>query len=368
VAPRLPEQRFAPGQIVRGPTSLENAINATIDQRLAFPLAELKLQSVPLAKACNQLGQVAGIGCTLDPWILEIAAVRPDRTLSLESKSTTIGSTLQRFATGLKLELQPGSSGVTFAKPAAAQRRTVEYEVADLSGSGGSQSLADLVTQVIEADWAAGTIVSQAGKISIDQPLATQYRVLRFLERLRLARGLTTASRYPAKLLTTSPRFAQVSESLKHPTTFTFVDYTPLPQALAHIEGSSGLIFLVDWQHSFDHGVSPTTLVAGSVSDVPLGEALDQLCAPLELVWMPLDDRTIWMTPVTQRNTYAWVEYYESDQLAVPSAALLRERLDEMLPNNLLASAVIVDDPPSGTIIVRAASQVHRAIASLLRN
>ncbi len=361
------EIRFAPGTFVRGPTALEQRNERPLEERLMFSLADLKLRNVALGVACNQLASLSETGCTLDPHVLEMAAYRATRPISLELPSTTVGAVLERIASGLKLDIVKTGQGVSFAKPDANKSRTIDYEIADLmTGVDSTETIVKLLNQMVGTDWPAGSCVVSGNSISVRQSLATQYQVLRFFERLRLARGSLLRSRYPAELLTIEPRFAAASTTLNRNTTLTFVDYTPLPDALDYLSKSCGMVILVDWQSLADAELTVTTLVAGSVTDVPLADALDSFCESLELVWMPVDGKTLWLTTKAGATDHDWVEFYPAERLG--DAATLGERLAEKLPNDVLARATFADDAVSERIIVRGDANVHRAIDNSLPN
>ncbi len=359
------EIRFAPGTFVRGPTSLEQHNDQPLAARLAFPLAELKLQNVALGVACNQLAKLAELGVTLRPQTLEMAAFRPTHPISLEVQNTTVGGMLQRIAGGLKLELVNTGQGVALAKAGADKSRTVDYDVADLLAADESaDGLAKLLQQMVGEEWPSGSCVVNQKTITVRQSLAVQYQVLRCLERLRLARGGLPRSRYPAELLTIEPRFAAANSALQHNTTVTFVDYIALPEALDFLSQSSGRLILVDWQRLADAELTVETLVAGSAADVPLSDALDSLCEPLGLTWMPLDGTTLWLTTQDAASDYAWVEFYPAKKLT--DTVALSDRLAEKLPNEVMSRAAFADDSASGCVVVRGDASVHRLISQYL--
>jgi hypothetical protein len=95
---------------------------------------------------------------------------------------------------------------------------------------------------------------------------------------------------------TTTAENGPLGEKLQQTVTFTFTAPTPLADVLRHLERSSGLTLLVDWQSLSKRKLTPTSLITASVVDQPLGDVLDGLLPQLGIGSSPLGEAAVWIT------------------------------------------------------------------------
>ena len=360
-----PTRRFEPGSAVRGPSSVEAFTEGEVKTRLAMPLAEIRWTEVPLHQALAELGSLAGVPITLDPTALRMAASSAATPVSLVQNDATIEEIAAALAAKVRLTVAQQPGGLVVVKKGADLLRKVDYRVGDLLAAGDTDAsaLADLIRAMVAPEsWAAGdkaNLIVQGDSLSVEQPAALHYQILLFCERLRKARGLATRSRYPRSRIQVEPRLVALQARLSRPTTFAFVDWTPLVQVFDYWQESSDLVILVDWQALAAQDQRPMSTVVGSVNHLAWGDALDATLHPLDLDWVPVDDKTIQVTTRAAASREVWVEFYRATDVGK-----LRERIAQACDEISLDSLVIQTDAAGKLIIVRGNRQVHKAASS----
>jgi hypothetical protein len=257
-------------------------------------------------------------------------------------------------------------------------------DVSDLMGAGAAD--ASTVAQLIQTfvspqSWAssesASPIEVKGGKLGIEQSKAVQHEMLLFCERLRLARGLSRKSRYPADLLSIDSPYLKLEPRLTEKSTFTFLPWTRLADVLQHWQAASGITMLADWHRIADVELGPSTPLACSAVDRTWSDVLDETLEPLGLAWWAVDGTTIQITSREALDEIHRVEFYTipkpmRDQFT--SASALLETLRAELGEKVGAPAVAADqlqmqlDKASRRLIVRGTPQIHRSLSERLRS
>lgn len=307
---------------------------------LAYVVPSVDLHDIPLDKALQLVGNLAGVPITIDPVALRIVGVSASKPIDLVGESVTLADLLVTSLKPLRLGYVAEGPFVTVVRLGADEVRTISHQVADLAADDAA-GLADLLRRIGGLPAEAEVI---AGKLAVTAPLATQYDLVVLCERLRMARGLPTKTKYPRSLLSAEASMTTLTPVLDRRTTFSFVEPTPLADILAHWRRVTGLSILVDWRALADIGYGPRSTVECSVTNRPWRAALDGVLQGLGLTWSAVDGRTLWITTHDAATHPETIEFYPPGTIA---------------PDGVIAAA----DPVSGRVLVRAAALEQRKIA-----
>jgi hypothetical protein len=345
-------------------------------EQLATRLESLVVADMPLCRFVELLTDMADVAVTLDPIELELAGVTPHQKAGIDAKEVTVEKVLRDVFTKHRLDLVERDGHLGIALAGGDTKRAITYDVADLAGTADATSLAQLIERFVAPDsWNAadggGSIKVEKSKIRIDQIQRVRHEVLIFLERLRLARGLSQRSRYPASLLATISPHEAAAPRLQQRATFTLLPWTRLGDVLRHWQDASKLTILVDWRALAAMELEPPTPMACSAIDRSWEDTLDGILEPIGLAWWPVNGETIQITSQEALDGIRRIEFYRvpqtlRDQHATMPAVIesLQQavaEIDAKLP------AVIDFDEPSERLIVLAEPRVHRLLHKRLR-
>lgn len=360
-------------QVRRGPAIPPATQPLNASQRLATKVKSLQFSDVPLAKFVDTLGELAGTPITLDPRVLEFNGQSPRMTLSVNVADLPIEQVLRERLTENRLELDDSHGRLGVALAGAAEQRSVDFDVQDLVSEGDASSISRLIEQFVAPhSWKAGggkgTIKVDGGVLHIDQTLLVRREALIFCERLRLARGRSLRSKYPAELLTLESPYVKLAPKLQQPTTFTYLPWMRLADFARELQELTGFTILVNWAALADVNLEPASPLACSVNNRPWGEALDGVFEPLGLTWWAVDGQTLQVTSRDANARVERVEFYAIPKAQLAASAAFADSLKKVIadrPNKADRpdGVRIQVDEPSGRLIVRASPDVHRFLA-----
>lgn len=362
----LPEQkniRFEPGSASRGPSYAEPLAAGELASRLEMKLPGITWKRTPLVVAVRELEQLSGVPITVRGADLRMAGVTAMHQVSVAKENATVRQLATALAKEAHLRAETTPQGLVLVRAGTDKWHDVgapQYDVSDLvSSAEEAGALGDLIERVVAPDsWqqAEAKLAVKGTTLEIHQQLGVHYDILKFIERLRIARGLPTRSKYPKSLLTIEPRLASMKKQLARPTTFAFVDWTPLADVFDYWQQTSGLAMLADWQQLADSDLRPLATMAGSVDNVAFSQALDTCLTPLDMAWTPADGATLELTTLAAANNACWVEFYQG-----ADASKLRERIESTVEPQLLRRLVLETDPSGKFVLVYGNRYVHQA-------
>lgn len=362
----LPEPkniRFEPGTASRGPSYAEPLADGELASRLEMKLPGVAWKRTPLVVAVRELEQLSGVPITVRPADLQMAGITAVHEVSVSQENATVRQLAAELAKAARLKAQTTPHGLALVRAGAEKWRAVgapQYDIADLAKDADeANALADLIQQVVAPEsWknAQAKLAVDGTALKVRQQLNVHYDLLRFLERLRMARGLPTRSQYPKSMLTIEPRLASMKKQLARPTTFAFVDWTPLGEVQDYWSDVSGLTVLADWDQLADSDLRPLATMAGSVDNVAFGDALDRCLVPLDMGWTVTDGSTLQLTTLAAADRACWVEFYIK-----ADADKLREQIETTVEPQFLQQFVLQADPSGRFVLVYGNRHVHQA-------
>jgi hypothetical protein len=373
-APPAPPVHKPTLAIRRGPMPDAAAAPHRLADQLAAPVDSLAVSDMPLARFAQLVTDLTDARVSLDPTELATAGISPRQPVSADVKKTTIEKLLRETLAKHRLELTEQGTAANVALTGRDRRRAVEYDVADLAAGGDASPIAGLVAQFVAPEtWKEGsgnTITAAGPKLKIDATQGVRHQVLIFCERLRLARGQSQRSRYPAALLTTDSPYSKLAPTLARRTTYTFLPWSRLADVVAHWQQTSKLTILVDWAALADVDLGPSSPVACSAIDRQWQDVFDESLASLGLGWWAVDGETIQITSLDALTDVRRVEFYAIPENAAKQAedhSELTKTLEQELSNAEAQHPVVIHfDTNSAGLIVLASPAQHRHLSKRL--
>ena len=353
------------------PTPPANPID--VEARLADKIPQINLPRIGLREFLEFLTDLSTVSITLDLDALAELRLDLDTPLSVTASDSTVGDVLRKALAPLKLDyvLRGGQVVVTHA---AANRRpwTVPHFVGDLATDAASRrALAELLKKMIEPpSWdgekPTGKIVIGDEQLTVTHSFSTHYKILRLLERLRIARRLPPRNKYyDARVFELTTPMTRATDRLAAPLPANF-HQRPLREIVAYVNRKSELQIVVDWHALGKVGVWPDTpaKLRAQQTLAALGEMLTKLRLALRVV----DERTVQITSMAALRSRYDVQLYRIDDLlpgaeaAAPLIENIKGRVDPQTWQSAGGSGTMHYDPKSGYLIVRQTQGVQNLL------
>ena len=298
--------------------------------RLAEPVPGIEIQNSPLVDFLQFMQGMSTVPITLRPDGLAMVRITPfnaETPVAWKGASTTVLDAIQGALQPLGLEARVEADQL-IVDVASGQLITMKFAVKDLTGSDERRAneLAALVMTFVAPDtWSdeEGQPMLTAGKdeLTIRQSRLALAECIRLIEKLRVARGLPTATKFEAKLFELPTRSERAAAVLAAPLTLNYSIPTSLTRVVERIGKEAKVRILLDWQSLSAVGWNPDAEVTLTVEKQPLSAALNDLTQRMDLTWRVVDGRTIQiLSPLTQGDRTE-VELYAVADLANTDAA-----------------------------------------------
>ncbi len=352
-----------------------------VGARLSERVPRIELADTPLVTAVDLLSRVSTIPVTYDLDALEMLGVGLYGPVSASVANASVGEVFGAVlgSKGLTFVAENGQLLVTCPDKMRTELRSVRYTVADLIGPGQASiaRLAELVRHLIAPEsWqqagGPGTIEAAGDALTVLQTDRIHYRVLKFCEKLRLARGLPLRSRYDARRFSLATPAAKAAGRLERVVSVNFHEPVPLVRILSDLEQLTGTTILVDWASLAEEGLSPGLKGALVVHQKPFSEALSDLLQPLGLAFRVVDSDMFEVTSRTALAARLELQFYPVRQL-VPDGGTrqkLVEKLQDEVGGDTWSDAggpgVVQFDEPSHCLLVLQLQPVQREVERFL--
>jgi hypothetical protein len=211
--------------------------------------------------------------------------------------------------------------------------------------TGGDQAAAAELAEMIQVlvdppSWTqgeAGPTIAVEETLKIKQRRANHAQIFLLCEKLRTARKLKHASKFPPAMFQLDSRTKQATAKLKTPVTLNFHQPTPLVKLLAQVEQAGGVRILVDWRDVAAAGWNPAGEATLVVEKESLALALTKLLEPMDLAWRVVDGQTIQVVTPARLAARNELEFFpvadltKDDPTGQTLVAQIRETLGEAL-------------------------------------
>jgi hypothetical protein len=336
-----------------------------VEARLADEIEAIEVAGAPLDELLQMTSDYSTIPITIEPWALAHAKIDASAPVTLKLTRATVAELLTAALSPLGLSYSVDGEQLIVGPPApSGDLREVSYNVADLTAGqaeeiAGLASLAqDLVAvETWEKSGGKGVLRLAERALVVRQSEAAHFELLRFLEKLRLARGLTTQSDYDERVFALATPRAQAAAKLATPIALNYVGPTRLVEVLNRLEEEAGLQILVNWRAAASEGWNPEAESMLSVAGEPLSDALDKLLAPMNLAWRAIDGQTLEVTSLADYRSLPMLEFFplRDAGLADATPADLIARIQTALGADLFAGerplGALRIDPKSGYLL-----------------
>lgn len=376
----IPSSRPAASANVRRIAPRERDVASLLSQELAG----ISLERVPLHRFADEMAMLCGVSISLDPEALASLGLAVDQPVSVSTGPASIQAVLKSALAPLGLAAATVHNQLQITRAATGGGLIkIRYSLDDLAGSEGSsiEVLAGLLrTHIVPGSWkengGRGQLTVTELAIEVDQSPLVHDQILVFCEKLRVARGQPTRTRFDAAKPTTArfhprrydlaPRRTKAKSALSETVQASFVSPEPLSGIATVFGRQSRCVVLIDGPALAAAGLSSESAVALDAAGVPLADALARATEPLGLAWRAVDERTVEITTPVALATRPEVEFYSvKGRFAAPAQAQpWLERLRQQLGMNPSdRAAALYLDWPSQSLIV-SAGQPQQAIVA----
>jgi hypothetical protein len=314
----------------------ESAPQIDVPERLDDPLTAIQFKRVTLADFCDFLSRLSTIPITLDVDGMAAIGARASDLISITAEDTTVGQVLVEVLAkrGLVHVIHGQQLTVTSPEGRAGGEATIRYDVHDLAAAGGDNAghLATLVARyAAPAAWqehgGSGRITSSDDELIVEQTSLVQRRVVDFLNKLRVVRGVAAKDTARSEEVSLKTRYSRAKTILDKQVTANFGLETPLCEVLAWLARNTGARILIDEASLDEAGLwcrSPVTVIADHEA---FYEVLTGLLTPAGMTYRIVDERTLQVFARRSLPNRLEFEVY-------PVTGLLANRLD---PQEMLA-------------------------------
>ncbi len=294
-------------------------VDAATRSKLMFPFVAIQFKpedEVRLADFCSFLSEAIDLPITLDIDALLSAGLSSEAFVECDLRGVTAQQALTTVLERLGVTFTVEAAGIVIGVAEAREFTTRNYDVADLVEDEAQLAvLSGWITSLVappswDTQGGDGTVTADEHKLEVYQTGVTHYRLARFLDRLRTARGLLPRSDLPPDEIVLAPAFIQMAENLNLTTAASFPRPTPLRDVLNHLQGETDLRMLPDWHAMLALGVTPTLELSPGLAEQPLHELLKELLPALNLEYRAVDASTLQISAQAALEARVDVELY----------------------------------------------------------
>jgi len=349
-----------------------------IPTQLAVVVPGIEFERVTVANFADFIAAFVDVPVTLDLDAMLARGVSANTELAFQFRGVTVQQLLDVSLERVGLVVVAGTHGLLITTSAALNRdmRTESYDVFDLADD---ESKADVLGRqvaslIAPSSWreteGQGTWSVSDHSLEVYQTDAGHFQVVRFLDRLRLARGLLPRGELAYDLVDLVPAFEKAEAELNRPITMSFPEPTTVAAILDFLQTETDLRLLTHWQETAQVGWLPTTKTTAAGTAQPLGTQLDNWLEPHGLGYRLPDAKTLQITSKTSLAATRELEIYPLTGVAESDAAALIEQLKREVGEEPMQAATstdaIVFDPPSRSLLVSRPQPDQRKIARWL--
>ena len=331
-----------------------NPLELSAEENLANPLPEVDLKQIPISDAMVLFTNLTGTPISTSPAALRYAAIDANQKINIQGVGIPVADVLNKALASARLSLSTAGQHGLVVREGVESESSVTHKLGDIHAPGNSNSLTDEHLKLLQAYSDQPIKLDAKGNLPLTQSKRQQFDLLILAERIRLARGMPTTSKYPKRLLSIEPLYAQLAPVLERKTTFNFVSATRFGALIDHLSQATGLTVLVDWPALAEVGLSPNTTMTALADNCTWTEALDGLLGKLQLGWAPIDGKTLWISSKSADQSRFFTEFYPG---------MPKQKADSLADS--YADLIVVYDEPSRTTIVHANSVTQRAAYQL---
>jgi hypothetical protein len=364
-----------------GPGANKVKLDVDVSARLEDRIAGFEWTGKPLGAGVDQAATLLGSPVTFDIDAMEQLGVGLDDPVSVSLHQTSVGGILEAMLAqrGLIYRVSDGLVLATGPDSRRTALNPVRYTVSDLAGTQKAdlEELARRLRKLVAPEsWqeagGRGTIEVADGALRIVATDLVHYQILRFCEKLRVARGRPLRSRYPAAMFSLATRLDRVQAKLREPVTLNFHEPASLSEIVGQLTQQTTAKIVVDWLALAADGKPPQVEATLRADHRPLAEALDQMLRPLGLTVRAVSATVLQVTTAKAAAARRELEFYPLAGLVSPGVTA--EAIQQRIKTEAAAASwsdaggagVIDFDPPSQCLLVLQSPPVQAQVEALL--
>lgn len=354
--------------------------NASASAILDTELAAIDFDEATLDDFIEFMTQLTTVKISFDLAAMSDIGVGTDDTISVHLQDASYRAILDTALSplGLGFVIRQGELVVTTLASQTSLQRVAAYSVADLCGDRAEayEQLAQSVQSMIDPDgWSdvggAARVEIKENALVVEANEQVHNALATYLAKLRLARGIGNdeAERSGISLVS---RVSGAFEALQTPVNLKIDNPKPLGEILNRLQTSSGVNVLIDTATLDAVGVTPALETTLQAAGATLGQALERLCASLDLNFRIENGNTVLVTTPTASAGLLEVEFYPVSALLDESTSsddLITQIKSDIAPRSWRETggpAGMVFDEASNCLIVLQTQREQVHVESLL--
>ena len=361
------------------------------NERLADSIPEIRLQEIPLCRFLELVSDLMAVPVTLRWEGAMHAGVSAQKVVDLDAADATLDQILTDVLTPLRLSHYVDETQIVVTKAESLDQklRITKYFVGDLIGTEANEieALVELVKQVVapgswhgddgdggagDGDGGAGQVLVKDRRLYMKQGESAHFEAILFLEKLRVARGLSPRSSYPRELFDLRGRRAMARELLTRPVHLRVRTSLRLAHFFRALSAETGCDILPDWPALAAEGWLPHCEVTYLAGEIPFHDVLQQIADNLQLTYRVLDRRTIEITTESAELRQPEFGFYDVSELidqgleGVEIIARLKQAIGADQFTDGGGAGVVAYDAVSKRLIVRLPQSQQILVADFL--
>ncbi len=340
----------------------------SVDARLNMVILSEDFDQITLAEFVKFIRDLTALPVTLQLDAILAEGLTADTELAIHVRTVTVRQMIETALKPVALTLVIDDKQLVISTPAALshEQEAETYAVGDLAADATRiQALADMISSLIAPQsWKTvggpGEISATEQSLVVTQTSVVQFQVTRFLDRLRVARGLLPRGDLPGPLIDLRPVFVQAAKALEQPVSLHITQATPVAGILQRLEAETDLNILVNWRRVGTTGMTPRTESTLMGDGKPLRVLLNTWLGPAKLAFRVVDPRTIEISTQEDIDARLEVDMYRLKH-APKQDAEIAKLIDDA--KEYVGSGYFSSDGGTGTL--RYDSPEHCLIASL---
>ncbi|RCS41426.1 hypothetical protein DTL42_22990 [Bremerella cremea] len=346
--------------------------------RLRDPIVEIQLKDMPLNEFTSFVTQMSTAPVTLDPLALAYAEIGATKPISVQQSQTSVEGILRAAVHpfGLDVVATQHSARLQITQPLDGHERTMRLQVDDMASDAKEVAdLAYLLTRLVEPlSWnhsrGKGLYRVDPDAIMITQNEVAQFKSMVFLEKMRVARGLTPKSSYSQDLFNLKSRTDQLAPALGKSVNLQIVVPTPMYKVIDQLEKKTGLDILCDWDSLALNKLGPATPVTLTASGTTAGETLNHFCKSWKLAALPINSHTVQLVSESSAPVMPWIEFYDIREMNLgksQATAMINAAKRELSDLRKTGYGEVLYDPVSKQLLALLSQGDHQRLRQILQ-
>ncbi|MDA0657600.1 MAG: hypothetical protein O2931_11745 [Planctomycetota bacterium] len=331
-----------------------------------------------LMQVLQSFARLANAGIQIEPDSLLITPVELQKPVSHVTQNTTLESLLREVLAAKKLtfEVQPGYVRVYAMGGNEQGIQRKEYSVSDLSpaGEGDVKWIHEQIRRFVHPNsWVArndsARSVVKGDILVIDQTPEIHGQIIRFLDRMRLARGIPRQGGDSTEGITLENSRVQAEATwLQQPIELAVRQPTQISELLFRLAQKAEVGILIDWQN-LARNTAFAEMSSVYAPGTPLSEVLRGLL-PQGIDYRVIDGRMIQITSADEVRLRGETTVFAlpESMRQVPASQIEQQALrliaETMVPDS--DQAIVTVDPKFPVLFVRVPQPIHRVVADWL--